>query len=167
MHRFILLWLVCPFALMAADEGLVILQPNAQLEKEILEWQAEKRACYAVDDIASCMRGVMHDGTYVEGLTWNHRTHPEVCKVILDEQGYLADDVASADLEACLFAGGIPAEADKDPSSARRFLKDCLINGEPEFNPHFDSYVVYTSEVACSLDYRDGHWGFSQVTIRG
>lgn len=166
--RFTGVLLMCiPITAVAGDQGLEILQPNAQLEAEILEWQTDKRACYAADDIASCMQGVLHDGAYVEGLTWNHRTHPELCKVILDEQGYLADDVASTDLEACLFAGEIPAEADKDPSSARRILHDCLLNGEPEFNPYFDRYVIYTSQVACSMDYRDGRWAITQMTVRG
>ena len=166
MHRVIFLLLVFPCLVVAAEEGLQVLQPNAALEDEIRTWQAEKAACYSTDDVAACLEGIVHDGTYIEGLTWNRREHPEACEALPTNRPNWSDDVPGEAMESCLFAG-MESVGENDPSSARRFLADCLLEGEPEFNPYFDRYVIYTDQFICSVDYRDGRWGFTQITVRG
>lgn len=162
MKTIIMILLITPMpALTVASESS---SPLAEIEA----WRKAKAACYqgAEERFRSCMRGVVHDGAFIGGIRLTVRRRPADCSGLLDDNGKAKDGITSQQFDQCLWTEP-RKDYGVDLSDARAAIRDCLSSGEATFNPHFDRYIIYSSEVICSLEHRDGRWGLTEVTGRG
>lgn len=161
MKAFSIFLLVIPLSVLASTSGD---PPRSEIDK----WQESRAACYLGAETAfrDCMRGVIHDNAYLESLRFTARQRPEDCAALLDENGKPRDDIKSEQFDQCLWAEP-GKDFGVDLSDVRAMIRQCLSEGAAQFNPHYDHYVIYSSEVICSLEYRNGHWGITEVTMRG
>lgn len=130
-------------------------------------WRMERAACYARDEAAfgECMRGAVKGDAFLAGIHWTARARPVECALFAGGAGQAAKSATSADMDRCLWSE--PRKNYRDLSDTRAMIRHCLTQGEARAIPHYEHFVIYSSEVICVLEPDGESWVISEVTGRG